>query len=135
MACQANIGIVYFPDHGGDVDTLVQRAGIALYVAQNSNKGYALYDPSYDEHTPRQLTLMSELNQAVERGELELYYQPKLDLRNDCVSSAEALVRWNHKARLIVAGSLCTADGTDPNDPGPDPLGHRSQHAAGCEVG
>ncbi|WP_271270711.1 putative bifunctional diguanylate cyclase/phosphodiesterase [Aliamphritea hakodatensis] len=96
MACQANIGIVYFPDHGGDVDTLVQRAGIALYVAQNSNKGYALYDPSYDEHTPRQLTLMSELNQAVERGELELYYQPKLDLRDDCVSSAEALVRWNH---------------------------------------
>lgn len=96
LSTHTNIGIVHFPDHGGDVDTLVQRAGIALYVAQNSNKGYALYDSSYDAHSPKQLTLMSELNQAIERGELELYYQPKVDLRENRVSGAEALVRWNH---------------------------------------
>ncbi len=96
LSTHTNIGIVHFPDHGGDVDTLVQRAGIALYVAQNSNKGYALYDSSYDAHSPKQLTLMSELNQAIERGELELYYQPKVDLRENRISGAEALVRWNH---------------------------------------
>lgn len=96
LSTHTNIGIVHFPDHGGDVDTLVQRAGIALYVAQNSNKGYALYDSSYDAHSPKQLTLMSELSQAIERGELELYYQPKVDLRENRVCGAEALVRWNH---------------------------------------
>ncbi|MBQ0755694.1 MAG: EAL domain-containing protein [Amphritea sp.] len=96
VSAQANIGIVHFPLHGTDVDTLVQRAGIALYMAQNSNKGSAVYDSSFDAHSPKQLTLMSDLSHALENQELELYYQPKIKVADGSISGAEALVRWNH---------------------------------------
>ncbi|BBB25839.1 putative bifunctional diguanylate cyclase/phosphodiesterase [Amphritea japonica] len=96
VSAQANIGIVHFPLHGTDVDTLVQRAGIALYMAQNSNKGSAVYDSSFDAHSPKQLTLMSDLSHALENQELELYYQPKVKVSDGSISGAEALVRWNH---------------------------------------
>ncbi len=92
----ANIGIVHFPQHGEDVDTLVQKAGVALYMATSSNEGYAVYEPSFDEHSPRRLTLMSELRHAIERGQLELYYQPKVSIQDEVLYGAEALVRWHH---------------------------------------
>ncbi|MCF6251115.1 MAG: bifunctional diguanylate cyclase/phosphodiesterase [Methylococcaceae bacterium] len=92
----ANIGIVHFPQHGEDVDTLVQKAGVALFMATSSNEGYAVYEPSFDEHSPRRLTLMSELRHAIERGQLELYYQPKVSIQDEVLYGAEALVRWHH---------------------------------------
>ncbi len=96
LAAHANIGIVHFPDHGEEADSLVQRAGVALYMAHNSNHGFAVYDSSFDASSPRRLTLMSELSQALERHELELYYQPKISVRDGSLYGAEALVRWNH---------------------------------------
>ncbi|WP_428034558.1 putative bifunctional diguanylate cyclase/phosphodiesterase [Amphritea sp.] len=96
LTAQVNIGIVHFPQHGTDVDTLVQRAGIALYMAHNSNKGCAVYDSSFDAHSPTQLTLMSELHHAIENRELELFYQPKIRVADGVLNGAEALVRWNH---------------------------------------
>ena len=103
LSGQSNIGIVHFPEQGEDVDTLVQRAGIALYMAQNSNTGYAVYDSTFDAYSPRRLTLMSELSQAIDRRELELYYQPKVDLRSGTLYGAEALVRWNHPKHGLLA--------------------------------
>ncbi len=96
LSAHANIGIVHFPEHGEEADTLVQRAGVALYMAHNSNQGYAVYDSSFDASSPRRLTLMSEFSQALERNELELYYQPKISVRDGSLYGAEALVRWNH---------------------------------------
>ena len=96
IAIHVNVGIVHFPVHGEDVDSLVQKAGVALYMANSSNTGYAVYEPSFDEHSPRRLTLMNELRHAIERGELELYYQPKISLKTDTLFGAEALVRWHH---------------------------------------
>ncbi len=96
FAVHANIGIVIFPEHGEDVDTLVQKAGVSLYIASQSNGGYATYKPSFDEYSPRRLTLMSELRHAIERNELELYYQPKVSIQTGLLYGAEALVRWHH---------------------------------------
>jgi len=96
FAVHANIGIVQFPEHGEDVDTLVQKAGVALYMASKSKDGYAVYEPSFDQHSPRRLTLMSELRHAIERDQLELYYQPKVSIQTDELYGAEALVRWHH---------------------------------------
>lgn len=96
VAVHPNIGIVYFPDHGEDVDTLVQRAGVALHVAQRSSKGYAIYDPSHDKHSPSRLTLITELKLAIERNELELFYQPKVSIKTAEICGVEALLRWNH---------------------------------------
>lgn len=96
LSLHVSIGIVMFPEHGEDADTLVQRAGVALYMAVNSHNGYAMYSPAFDEHSPRRLTLMGELQQALERNHLELYYQPKADLAAHTIVGAEALVRWRH---------------------------------------
>jgi len=96
VAINSGAGIVHFPEHGEDVDTLVQRAGIALYMARNSKAGHAVYDPSFDEHSPQRLTLMSELRHAIQRDELVLHYQAKVSLKTNQVHGVEALIRWNH---------------------------------------
>ncbi len=96
FAVHSNVGIVHFPMHGEDVDSLVQRAGVALYMARSSNSGYSVYESSFDKHSPMRLTLMSELRNAIDRDQLELYYQPKIDIQSCELFGAEALVRWNH---------------------------------------
>lgn len=90
FAAHTNIGIVHFPEHGEDVDTLVQKAGVALYMASKDKDGFATYEPSFDKHSPRRLTLMSELRHAIERNQLELYYQPKVAIQNDKLYGVEA---------------------------------------------
>jgi diguanylate cyclase len=91
------VGIVDFPDHGADVETLVQRACVALCMAQQSNRSYCIYDPSLDKHSPKSLSLMSELRNAINRDELELFYQAKVSIiQTGQLFGAEALVRWNH---------------------------------------
>lgn len=96
FAAHTNVGIVHFPEHGEDVDTLVQKAGVALYMAGRSNEGYAVYEPSFDKHSPRRLTLMSELRHAIKKNQLVLYYQPKISIQSGVLYGAEALVRWLH---------------------------------------
>jgi diguanylate cyclase (GGDEF)-like protein len=99
----ASIGIVTFPHNGTDMNVLLRRADIAMYVAKRSNLGFALYDERHDEHSAERLSLMSELRQAVEHDQLTLYYQPKVDLATHRVKYVEALVRWDHPTRGFVA--------------------------------
>lgn len=96
VAIHSDVGIVHFPEHGEDVDTLVQRAGVALRIAQKAIKGYATYEPSFDKQTPLRLTLISELKHAIERDSLELFYQPQVSIRTAEICGVEALLRWNH---------------------------------------
>jgi len=96
FSVHSNIGIVHFPEHGVDVDALIQRAGVALDIAQTSNTGYAIYEASLDTHSPRRLTLMSELRHALNYSELELFYQAKISVQTGKLEGAEALVRWHH---------------------------------------
>lgn len=103
VAVHSNIGIVYFPGHGEDVDTLIQRAGVALHIAQSSNTGYAFYESAFDKHSPRRLTLMSELRQAIDRNELDLFYQAKVSIATGEIYGAEALVRWNHPVHGFIS--------------------------------
>jgi diguanylate cyclase (GGDEF)-like protein/PAS domain S-box-containing protein len=92
----ASIGIVFFPDQGEDVDTLLRRADIAMYVAKRGDADFAVYSAEQDEHSPSRLALMGELRQAIEENQLVLHYQPKVDLRSGQVVGVEALVRWQH---------------------------------------
>lgn len=103
LSIHVNIGIVNFPEHGDDVDTLVQKAGVALFMAGKSHEGYAMYTSAFDDHSPRRLTLMSELRQALEKGELQIYYQPKLSIKTGRLYGAEALVRWDHPKHGFIA--------------------------------
>jgi EAL domain-containing protein (putative c-di-GMP-specific phosphodiesterase class I) len=79
---------------------------VAQQLAQSDRARLSLYRAETDPHQPELLSLMSDLRQGIQRDELELFYQPKLDLRTRRVVGAEALVRWNHPTRGTVMPDL-----------------------------
>jgi diguanylate cyclase (GGDEF)-like protein len=97
-----SIGVASFPDHADSADTLLRQADMAMSLAKQANSGYALYDPAQDDGRRGHLSLLGELRRAVERDELSLHFQPKLDLATGAVRRAEALVRWQHPVRGFV---------------------------------
>jgi diguanylate cyclase (GGDEF)-like protein len=103
LSLEASIGVALFPDDGEDVDTLLQRADVAMYQAKEENACFAFYDEgSSGTHDPGRLTLVGELRRALEERELVLYYQPKAVLADGDVRSVEALLRWYHPVRGLV---------------------------------
>jgi diguanylate cyclase (GGDEF)-like protein/PAS domain S-box-containing protein len=102
LQIEASIGAATYPEHADDVEGLIQRADIAMYVAKRDNSGWELYDRGQDSHQPQRLSLISELRRAIDERELVLHYQPKLELRSGRVSAVEALVRWQHPERGLV---------------------------------
>jgi len=98
----ASIGIARFPEHGRTAEALMRNADIAMYVAKSARADHALFDPSYDSSQQLHLSLIGELRLALERDELDLYYQPKLAIESASVVAAEALVRWHHPQRGFV---------------------------------
>ncbi|HQU16402.1 MAG: hypothetical protein B7Z66_10295 [Chromatiales bacterium 21-64-14] len=91
-----SIGIVHFPVHGNDANTLLQRADIAMYMAKRLDSGFAIYDPGQDQHSVERIALMSDLRESIQKGELELYFQPEFCMKTGRVLRAEALLRWSH---------------------------------------
>jgi diguanylate cyclase (GGDEF)-like protein len=100
---EASVGLVLYPDHGQDADELLRHADIAMYVAKEKHTGFMLFDPKLDQHSPRRLALLGELRRAIERGELVLHYQPKVEAGSGQLLGVEALVRWEHPEHGIVA--------------------------------
>jgi diguanylate cyclase (GGDEF)-like protein len=98
----ASIGLAMYPQHGQDADLLMQRADVAMYVAKGARKDLEVYGVDKDHYSPAKLSLVGELRKGIALGELVLYYQPKVDLRDDEVVGAEALVRWNHPRKGLV---------------------------------
>jgi diguanylate cyclase (GGDEF)-like protein len=98
----ASIGVALSPEHGDEADTLMRHADVAMYVAKRTNAGFALYRAEQDRNTTDRLSLIGELQRAVEEGELVLHFQPKLDLRTRQVAGVEALVRWEHPLRGLL---------------------------------
>ena len=92
----ASIGMAVYPENGEDVDRLLSHADIAMYRAKQGGLGFLFYDPGKDVSSVRHLQLSGQLRRALERGELELHYQPKVDIHRMRVSGAEALLRWRH---------------------------------------
>jgi diguanylate cyclase (GGDEF)-like protein len=101
---RASVGIAVFPEHGGEGATLLRRADIAMYAAKRNNCGVAVWDEAEDRHSSERLSLLSDLRKAVDNDELTLAYQPKVALRGAGGEHyAEALVRWRHPTRGLVA--------------------------------
>ncbi|MDQ1373567.1 MAG: hypothetical protein QOJ09_905, partial [Actinomycetota bacterium] len=93
---EGSIGVALAPEHGTDIDILLQRADVAMYMAKETHTGTRLYTPDKDPNSRRRLTLLSDLRAAIENRELVLHYQPKADLRSREIHDVEALVRWIH---------------------------------------
>jgi diguanylate cyclase (GGDEF)-like protein len=99
----ASIGIAVYPEHGEERATLMRRADVAMYAAKRNHLGIVLWDDRYDEHSSERLSLMGDLRKAVDEDQLTLVYQPKVVLRGGPEHYAEALVRWRHPAKGVVA--------------------------------
>ena len=100
---RSSIGIALYPEHGADAATLLRRADVAMYTAKRAGSGHALYDLLHDEHNPARLMLASELRHAITRDELVLHYQPEVAMCDGRVQRVEALVRWQHPQRGLIA--------------------------------
>jgi diguanylate cyclase (GGDEF)-like protein len=97
-----SIGIALFPEHGEDGGNLLRRADVAMYAAKHAGGGIMLYAPELDTHSVDRLTLATELRQGIERDEIEVYYQPKLNLKTGEICGVEALARWRHPQRGLI---------------------------------
>ena len=99
----AGLGLAVSPLHATDADTLLSRAEVAMYAAKRRSTGAQVYDPAVDSASAFNLSLLGELRRGLERGELRLYLQPKIDITSGAVCGAEALVRWQHPERGLLA--------------------------------
>ncbi|XAH21898.1 EAL domain-containing protein [Xylophilus sp. GW821-FHT01B05] len=104
IAC--SIGIVVYPDQG-DRDKLVANADAAMYVAKRAGGGsYALFESHMGADAVEQLELQSDLRQALDSQQFELYYQPKVDGRRGRINGVEALLRWHHPQHGMVSPAV-----------------------------
>ncbi len=99
----ASLGVSLFPVQCTDASTLLRCADIAMYVAKRAGSGYVLYAPEQEHSKRGDLSLKSELREAIHSNQLSLHYQPQIDHRSSRVVGLEALVRWNHPQRGFLA--------------------------------
>ena len=103
LVVNASIGIAFLPESGRDVAALVSQANMAMQHAKHlGGNNFQFYTESLQARTLERLQLEIQLRRAIEEGQLEVFYQPKLELATGHLSSAEALVRWRHPVRGMV---------------------------------
>jgi diguanylate cyclase (GGDEF)-like protein/PAS domain S-box-containing protein len=102
LAIEGSLGVAMYPEHGTNVDTLLQRADMAMYTAKDGSSAYAFFDERAEHYDPNRLTLVGELRRAIDERELMLYYQPKATVASGEIASVEALLRWQHPTRGLV---------------------------------
>jgi diguanylate cyclase (GGDEF)-like protein len=104
----AAIGVAIYPEHGTEGSTLLRHAEVAMYDAKDRASTYAIYTPEAEQHTPEKLALLADLRRSLdsETDELQLFYQPQVELATGAVVGAEALLRWNHPEKGFVSPEI-----------------------------
>lgn len=96
----ASIGIAIYPADGESSDELISNSDIAMYYMKSQGKdGHAFFDRTMLDASNRRIEIEHSLRVALEQRELEMYYQPQVDIKSQKIIGAEALMRWNHPAR------------------------------------
>ncbi|WP_033017563.1 putative bifunctional diguanylate cyclase/phosphodiesterase [Streptomyces rimosus] len=98
LVLEASAGVAVFPDHALDAEGLLRRADVAMYQAKRDRSGVEVYEAKRDGNTPDRLGLLGDLRRALDAGDVELHYQPKVGFDGH-VAGLEALVRWVHPER------------------------------------
>lgn len=100
----ASVGIAAFPADGTTAEALLKSADTAMYRAKaNGRSQVVFFEERMNAEAIMRLTLDRDLRKAIERGELELHYQPKVEIASGRIRSAEALIRWRHPTRGLIA--------------------------------
>ncbi len=111
---ETSVGVACLPDHAQDASSLMRTADVAMYAAKHRRTGVAVYSPQEDHSSPERLVLLGDLHRALEPSdpadetpsELELHYQPKIDLTTGGVVGHEALIRWRRPEGLLLPGEF-----------------------------
>jgi diguanylate cyclase (GGDEF)-like protein len=102
LTVDASMGFAICPEDGATVDSLLQHADVAMYVAKATHAGVVRYDETQDHYDSGKLALVGELRRAIAGDELILHYQPKASVSSGEIVAVEALVRWNHPDRGLL---------------------------------
>ncbi|MBP9904181.1 MAG: EAL domain-containing protein [Rhodoferax sp.] len=96
----ASIGVAVFPGDGDCIDELIRKADLAMHsIKAKGRNGHAFFDAQMQDVSSERITLEHDLHLALSHGELEMYYQPQVDVVSGKVIGVEALMRWNHPRR------------------------------------
>ena len=101
---EASIGIAIAPDDGLSLEDLFKNADLAMYAAKSDGRRtYRFFVPELDARLKTRRQLELDLRQALARGQLEIHYQPLVELATDTVAGCEALLRWYHPERGMIS--------------------------------
>lgn len=99
----ASIGVTLYPQDEQDADTLLRHADQAMYKAKDLGRnGYQIFDAEHDRQSRSRQQSLQRLEHALQQGELQLYYQPKVNMRDGHIVGMEALMRWHHPQRGVL---------------------------------
>lgn len=97
LTVSASVGIAMFPSDGRDMETLLQRADMAMYQAKSSGRGcFSFFSSEMNRLAQERLVLENALREALRKGQLHLHYQPQVELASGRLYGVEALARWRH---------------------------------------
>jgi diguanylate cyclase (GGDEF)-like protein/PAS domain S-box-containing protein len=104
LSITTSIGVSFYPKDGEDANIILRKADMSMYLAKENGRNiFQVYTAELNKKMTKRMMLKNDLEGAIERKEFVLYYQPLIDLSNDMIFGAEALIRWNHPELGLIA--------------------------------
>jgi len=135
LSADASIGVALAPRDGSDLMGLLKSADLAMYAAKAAGRRvHRFFEPGMETEANARRELERDMRAAIAEGGFEVHYQPLADLDSEKIVGCEALLRWRHPLRGMIAGRIHTARRGNRADPGDRPVGARHRLPRGREM-